>query len=106
MSSTTAPMRISDIQWIVRESANHTTRDLARMLNELGVPVPRDGATDNRSAARKDGHVLPTFRSNPGRWNAAAVEAVLAAPEADPANHWAAARATLGSDVTATLTIG
>jgi hypothetical protein len=132
---TTEPMPTAHLRRMVALSAaGQSAAQIAATLNAEGVSVPRgsghpctwpdrgvagtdvaglavsDGAvtpvlTATEYPASRDGHVLPTAVGDPGRWNADAVTAVLAAPEADPSGNYAAARATLGSAATTTLTV-
>jgi hypothetical protein len=62
---------------------------IADGLNSAGVAVPRREEPMLRLRAggfdgREDGYSLPTAPASPGRWTAQAVEAVLAAVDADP----------------------
>jgi hypothetical protein len=80
-----------------------TYKEIADGLNEDCVAVPRDGAFSGGHMA-PNGYNLPTEPPRRDRWIADTVAAVLASPEADPANSYAAARAKLDSDISTTIT--
>lgn len=105
-------MSIASERWPtahLRRAVNLTAAGLspgqvAATLQAEGVPVPQQQVTHHALYRHDTGELFPS-EGAPGRWTAAKVTAVLAAPEADPADSYAAARAKLGSNVTTTLTI-
>lgn len=101
--------RHCDLRRIVADyagGAGLSTAQIAVALNAEGVSVPR--AAEVSAGGPPSGHngfKLATEPGDPGRWTAAAVAQVLAAPKAVTTNNWPSARATLGSEYTTTITV-
>ena len=106
ISTTTTSLPIDTLRRIVAAAADEVPHaEIAQSLNADGITVPRDGADHPTLFAREDGYNLPTAPANPSAWTAAVVAAVLAAPEADPADNYAVAQSRLDSDVLTVLTL-
>lgn len=111
-TTTTTPFSRLELERMVRRSAAGLgNADLAALLNDEGIPVPRwagievDKVPASALAGRRDGYTLLGPADVAGRWTAEAVALVLASPEASPTDGFAVARAHFPGAVSTRISV-